>query len=94
MWVLYSTTTAIVVNIILLIFLFLFIANGYEIYNSLAVGDNEAVSGKFANFANYEGMDDLDVNGAARQGGGLDKMSINTGSFRSADGQVIVGKGF
>ena len=75
MWVLYSSQTAIVVNIILAIFLMLFFKNGLEIYNSLAVKDEEAVSGKFTNFAQYENMNELDNNNIALGGGNLDKIS-------------------
>lgn len=50
MWTLYSTQTAIVINVILLVFLFLFIYNGYEIYTQLHVSDQEAVQGRFSNF--------------------------------------------
>ena len=60
MWTLYSKPVAFVINIILGIFLFLFIWNGKDIYDKLAVSDTEAVSGKFTNFAQYEGMQDLD----------------------------------
>ena len=60
MWTLYSKPVAIVINIILGIFLLLFIVNGKDIYDKLAVSDQEAVSGKFTNFAQYEGMEDLD----------------------------------
>lgn len=60
MWTLYSKTVAFIINIILGIFLFLFIWNGKDIYDKLAVSDTEAVSGKFTNFAQYEGMEDLD----------------------------------
>ena len=56
----YSTNVAFVINIILGIFLFLFIWNGKDIYDKLAVADDDAVSGKFTNFAQYEGMQDLD----------------------------------
>jgi hypothetical protein len=75
MWVLYSSQTAIVVNIILAIFLILFFKNGMEIYNSLAVKDEEAVSGKFTNFAQYENMNELDNNNIAMGGGNLDRLS-------------------
>ena len=62
MWVLYSKTVAITINVILGIFLILFIHNGFEIYNSLHVTDEDAVTGKFSNFAQYSGMHDLDAN--------------------------------
>ena len=45
MWVLYSSRVAIVVNIVLLVFLLIFVVNGCEIYNKLHVSDAEAVSG-------------------------------------------------
>ena len=60
MWTMYSTTVAFVINIILGIFLALFIWNGKDIYEKLAISDSDAVSGKFTNFAQYEGMQDLD----------------------------------
>lgn len=67
MWTLYSKPVAIVINIILGIFLLLFIVNGKDIYEKLAVSEDEAVSGKFTNFVQYEGMEDLDK-GQQRQG--------------------------
>ncbi len=63
MWTLYSKKVAFIINIILGIFLILFIWNGKDIYDSLAVSEQEAVSGKFTNFAQYEGMEDLDKGG-------------------------------
>jgi hypothetical protein len=60
MWVLYSSEVAIVVNIVLLLFLLLFIANGLDIYQRLHVSESEAVSGKFKDFAKFENMNDLD----------------------------------
>ena len=56
MWTMYSKPVAITINVILGIFLVLFIKNGQDIYEKLAVSDNEAVSGKFTNFAQYEDM--------------------------------------
>ena len=50
------------------IFLFLFIWNGKDIYDKLAVSESEAVSGKFTNFAQYEGMQDLDKDQRVRGG--------------------------
>ena len=70
MWTLYSKPVALVINIILAIFLLLFIKNGKDIYDKLAVSDSEAVSGKFTNFAQYEGMEDLDKNAGQREIGG------------------------
>ena len=60
MWVLYSRGVAIVINVILGAFLLMFIKQGLEIYNELHVKDEEAVTGKFNNFAQYDGMNDLD----------------------------------
>jgi len=51
MWTLYSRTVALIINVILLIFLVLFIYNGYDIYSQLHVNDSDAVSGQFTNFA-------------------------------------------
>jgi len=45
MWMLYSSRVAIVVNVVLLVFLLIFIVNGFEIYNKLHISDSEAVSG-------------------------------------------------
>ena len=45
MWTLYSTTVALCINIVLLVFLILFIKNGYEIYEKLHVSDDDAVTG-------------------------------------------------
>ena len=47
MWVLYSSEVAIFINIILGIFLAVFVKNGYEIYDKLHVRDDEAVTGQF-----------------------------------------------
>ena len=67
MWTMYSKPVAAAVNIILGIFLLLFIINGKDIIDKLAVSETEAVSGKFTNFVQYEGMEDL-VKDAANQG--------------------------
>jgi hypothetical protein len=50
-WYLYPPTVAIVVNIVLLIFLMVFVANGAEIFSKLYIKDIDAVSGKFGDFA-------------------------------------------
>mmetsp|Transcript_15 Transcript_15/g.28 ORF Transcript_15/g.28 Transcript_15/m.28 type:complete len:81 (-) Transcript_15:947-1189(-) len=47
MWILYTPRVAIVVNVVLLIFLILFIINGADIFQSLHVSESDAVSGKF-----------------------------------------------
>ena len=70
MWTLYSKTVAFIINIILGIFLALFVWNGKDIYDKLAVSETEAVSGKFTNFAQYEGMEDLDKDQKHRSTGG------------------------
>ena len=46
MWLFYQTTTAIVINIVLLVFLIVFVRNGIEIFNDLYIDDKEAVTGK------------------------------------------------
>lgn len=51
MWTLYSATVAVIINLILLVFLVLFIKNGSEIYETLHVKEEDAVTGKFNNFA-------------------------------------------
>ena len=71
MWTLYSKPVAMIINIILGVFLFLFIYNGKDIYDKLALDESETVSGKFTNFAQYEGMEDLDK-GAQNQAVGVD----------------------
>ena len=70
MWTMYSKPVAIVINIILGVFLALFVMNGKDIYDKLAVSEDEAVSGKFTNFAQYEGMQDLDKGEAGGMTGG------------------------
>ena len=60
MWLFYSTKVALVINLILGVFLIVFVKNGYEIFNKLHVTDQEAVSGKFKDFSAYEQMQDLD----------------------------------
>ena len=59
MWTLYSKEVAIIINIILGIFLVVFIKNGYEIYDKLHVTDADAVTGQFKNFADVQEMDDI-----------------------------------
>lgn len=64
MWMLYSRNVAIVVNCVLLVFLFMFIYNGYTIYNKLYISESNAVSGQFQDFANtYQQMGELDNRG-------------------------------
>ena len=45
MWMLYRTRVAIIVNIVLMVFLILFMVNGYKIWSLLHVSDYDAVSG-------------------------------------------------
>ena len=47
MWTLYSTTVAIVINAILMVFLVVFVINGFDIYNKLHVKDEDAAQGTF-----------------------------------------------
>ena len=50
MWVLYDRKVAIIINCILTVFLIAFIKNGYDIYDTLAIDDKDAVTGVFQNF--------------------------------------------
>jgi len=54
MWIYYSKTVALIINIILGIFLIAFISNGLDIIKKLYVNDDDAVSGKFNDFGQYE----------------------------------------
>lgn len=47
MWMIYSAPIAIVVNIVLLIFLVVFVVNGLDIVQKLHINEDDAVSGKF-----------------------------------------------
>ena len=47
MWIFYSKSTAIVINCVLGVFLFLFVKNGREIIAELYIDEKEAVSSKF-----------------------------------------------
>ena len=62
MWVLYDKKVAFAINLILTVFLIAFIKNGYDIYDTLAVDEKDAVTGVFQNFEQYEGMGDLAQN--------------------------------
>jgi len=67
-WYCYPPTVAVVVNIVLLIFLMVFVVNGFEIFNRLHINEIDAVSGKFGDFAKtYQEMGDLDSRNAAGQ---------------------------
>ena len=52
--------SSVVTNLVLGVFLFLFISNGVMIFRSLHVKDEEAIVGKFKYFGEYEKMPDLD----------------------------------
>ena len=54
MWALYDKFVAIVINVILLVFLCVFIKNGMEIYNQLHVSESEAVTGRFDRFGDEQ----------------------------------------
>ena len=45
MWLYYPVKVAIIINIVLGVFLVVFVYNGYEIYNKLYVKDDDAVTG-------------------------------------------------
>jgi hypothetical protein len=51
MWLYYPGKVAIIINIILVVFLVIFIKNGYEIFDKLYVKDAEAVTGQFKDFS-------------------------------------------
>ena len=59
MWLFYTTMTAIVTNIVLMIFLVAFVKTGYEIFEELYIEDEEAVTGKYKNF-DFQNINDLD----------------------------------
>jgi len=59
-WIYYPGFIAIVVNIVLLVFLFMFVTNGLDILKKLYVPDVVAVTGQFSDFSAYEKMPDLD----------------------------------
>ena len=79
---------AIVVNVVLLFFLLLFVAQGFEIFNKLHVKEMDAVSGQFDNFAGvYQGMGDLD------KGGNQNQQSYNSGGGGSGNRSGLIGGG-
>ena len=53
MWLLYTAKVALIVNMVLLVFLIIFIINGIDIVQKLHVTEDEAVSGKFQDFSKY-----------------------------------------
>jgi hypothetical protein len=50
MWLYYPFRVAIIINGILLVFLIIFIKNGWEIFDKLHVKEDEAVQGQFQDF--------------------------------------------
>lgn len=63
MWIYYRFLVALVINIILGLFLFVFVRNGYDIMKDLYVDDAQAVSGKFKSFKDTFMDLDKGVNG-------------------------------
>lgn len=49
MWILHSILVSLIINVILLYFLFLFVLNLKDITDKLHVAENEAVTGAFVN---------------------------------------------
>jgi hypothetical protein len=47
MWIYYKFIVAVVVNIILILFLLIFIRNGYDIISELYIDEEDAVTGTF-----------------------------------------------
>ena len=96
MWVLYDRKVAIFVNFVLGIFLIAFIKNGYDIYDNLALDENEAVTGVFQNFEQFEGLDDLggrnnpdDKSDNSRRGANrLDNIQLGQGPNPGQSNQV------
>ena len=60
MWIYYRFLVALIINIILGMFLVLFVRNGYDIVSQLWVDENEAVTTKFMTFTNNIVGGDLD----------------------------------
>ena len=60
MWMLYPTNVAVIVNVVLAIFLVMFVYNGVTIFSKLHVSSEDAISGKFQEFGNYSHMQQLD----------------------------------
>jgi|LauGreDrversion4_2_1035121.scaffolds.fasta_scaffold581058_1 hypothetical protein len=67
MWIYYRFLVALIINVILGIFLVMFLRNGYEIISQLYVDEDEAVTGKFNKFGGLMGGNivggDLDSKG-------------------------------
>ena len=50
---------ALCINVVLGVFLVIFIKNGMEIYEKLHVSDEDSVTGKFTNFGDAQELGDL-----------------------------------
>lgn len=59
MWIYYRFLVALIINIILGLFLLMFVRNGYDIYSELWVEESSAVSGKFHSYK--DNLVDLDT---------------------------------
>ena len=59
MWIYYRFFVALVINIILGLFLLVFIRNGYDILSELYLDEDSVVSGKFQSFK--DNLVDLDA---------------------------------
>ena len=49
-WIYYSVFLALIISVVLGIFLYLFLVNGYDIISSLYIPDGEAETSQFTNF--------------------------------------------
>ena len=88
-WIITPSFSAIIVNLILGYFLVLFFKNGYEIHKALHVTKEQAVTGRFENFAGYEEMPDLD-----RRDRDLTPPRVRTAKLASDLTKAPQGKGF
>ena len=99
MWLYYPVKVAIVINIILGAFLVVFIKNGWEIFDKLYVKDDDAVSGQFKDFSQYENMYDLDkqkISPTRGRSGSDDKIqrhSIGRLDIENKDSQQVQQRG-
>ena len=59
MWVLYPKSVAMAANVVLAIFMILFMYDWIDTYGKLAI-QGEAATGKFSQFSMFEEMDELD----------------------------------
>lgn len=88
-WIIAPSFSAMIVNLILGYFLVLFVKNGYEIHNLLHVTKDQAITGRFENFAGYEEMPDLD-----RRDRDLPPPRVATVQVASNMARSTQGKGF